>query len=347
MEANCTNLTERILRLTLEIIYLLTGEDNIVVKKTSGDGQNPIMVPLHSLLVPERNHEQKILQVTKKITDLLMREKEQECLEGHKDLYKDVMMENHPPPDGSSNGNPPERCPPPLYSRDSTQEGHTIPHHHQGEEVMGIKIVIKEEEEMYEIDDRLSINEDEMMVTITKEESSLDGSTGGPKGDSGVTQCSPGVSIVTQNVHHKCNHTERSTDRNKSEEYKEKSHTIIPKVQPSLRRADLSPDPYRPEESSPNNLPPFQEKRYTCSECEKSFKKKSKLIEHMRIHTGEKPFSCPECGKSFTQKSLLNRHQRVHTGEKPFSCADCGKCFPSRGNRDKHMRIHTGEKPYS
>ncbi|XP_077323457.1 uncharacterized protein LOC143957181 [Lithobates pipiens] len=35
------------------------------------------------------------------------------------------MMENRPPltsPDGSSNRNPPERCPRPLYSRDSTQE---------------------------------------------------------------------------------------------------------------------------------------------------------------------------------------------------------------------------------
>ncbi|CAI9602084.1 unnamed protein product [Staurois parvus] len=31
------------------------------------------------------------------------------------------------PTDGSINGNPPERCPGPLYSRDSTQEHQEIP----------------------------------------------------------------------------------------------------------------------------------------------------------------------------------------------------------------------------
>ncbi|PIO09662.1 hypothetical protein AB205_0221400, partial [Aquarana catesbeiana] len=46
---------------------------------------------------------------------------------------------------GSSNGNPPERCPRPLYSRDSTQEDHTIPHHHQSGNLRDSKVEIKEE----------------------------------------------------------------------------------------------------------------------------------------------------------------------------------------------------------
>ncbi|PIO12514.1 hypothetical protein AB205_0205940, partial [Aquarana catesbeiana] len=57
----------------------------------------------------------------------------------HKDLYQDTMMES------SSYRSPPERCPRPLYSRDSTQEGHTISHHHQIGNLRGDNIFVKEE----------------------------------------------------------------------------------------------------------------------------------------------------------------------------------------------------------
>ncbi|PIO11408.1 hypothetical protein AB205_0113690, partial [Aquarana catesbeiana] len=73
---------------------------------------------------------------------------ESEFPKGHKDLYQDTMVES------SSYRNPPERCPRPLYSRDSTHEGHTIPHHHQvgnliGDDNIFVKEEFKEEDEEY------------------------------------------------------------------------------------------------------------------------------------------------------------------------------------------------------
>ncbi|XP_077321842.1 uncharacterized protein LOC143955620 isoform X1 [Lithobates pipiens] len=164
MEEDRCHMTEKILNLTLEIIYLLTGESLHPVR--FGDRVTITVSPPHSL-TSERHNIRKILEVTNKIVELLTEEvngagnsgtvstkEEWEYLEGHKDLYKDVMMDNQPPltsPDGSSNGNPPERCPRPLYSRDSTQEGHTIPHHHQSgnlrDSKVDFKIEIKEEDD--------------------------------------------------------------------------------------------------------------------------------------------------------------------------------------------------------
>lgn len=180
------------------------------------------------------------------------------------------------------------------------------------------------------------------------------------KEDNGMVQCSPGASIVTQNINHKRIYMVRSTGHLNSEEPKKKLLTILPKVQPSFHKADNSRDPPNPEEPSPNNLHPSQncentlkknndlvERRYSCFECELSFTKKTEHLRHLRTHTGEKPFSCPECGRAFAEKSNLKRHHRVHTGERPFPCSECGKCFSDKRNRDKHMRVHTGEKPSS
>jgi uncharacterized Zn-finger protein len=48
--------------------------------------------------------------------------------------------------------------------------------------------------------------------------------------------------------------------------------------------------------------------------CRKSFRQKSHLIQHSRIHLDSKPFPCTfqGCGKSFRQRAILSQHERIH-----------------------------------
>ncbi|NXO61209.1 ZSC20 protein, partial [Phainopepla nitens] len=56
-----------------------------------------------------------------------------------------------------------------------------------------------------------------------------------------------------------------------------------------------------------------------------SFRQRSHLIHHQKIHTREQPYKCLKCGKSFSDGSKLIIHQHLHTGEQPYKCGECRK----------------------
>ncbi|XP_044155340.1 gastrula zinc finger protein XlCGF66.1-like [Bufo gargarizans] len=155
-------MAERIINLTLEILFRLTGEDCTVVKKTSseccqdpvsegwGRTLSPIMGPPSQSLIHEEINREKILELTNKMIELLTGEvpircqdvtvyfsmEEWEYVKGHKDLYKDIMMVDHRPliSPVMEVRTTPERCPSPHLPQDNSEEHHYVPQDDQVDE---------------------------------------------------------------------------------------------------------------------------------------------------------------------------------------------------------------------
>ncbi|XP_040177913.1 zinc finger protein OZF-like [Rana temporaria] len=290
----------------------------------------------------------------------------------------------HMDTNGSSNGNPPERCPRPLYS--TQEEDHTIPHHHgtehvepiKCEELKIIKVEFKEEdedEEMLMIGDQQSMEEGEMIMESKPEKSSLPINIDGQYGcntpeehrilssdcnaeDNDNAQYSPEENLVNQITHHTAYYVKRLMDPSNPEDSSDKSHI-------SYTEGSLGHEVVHTMESSligfvvkntlTENGTLFEHQRsrsrsgppFSCSECGKSFTAKRNLLRHKKNHKGERPFPCSECGKCFTVKSNLLTHQRSHTGERPFPCSECGKRFIEKKTLLTHLRSHRSEYPFS
>uniref|UniRef100_A0A8C5WCX4 C2H2-type domain-containing protein n=1 Tax=Leptobrachium leishanense TaxID=445787 RepID=A0A8C5WCX4_9ANUR len=88
-----------------------------------------------------------------------------------------------------------------------------------------------------------------------------------------------------------------------------------------------------------------EEERFSSSACSEKSSAESSL-KHQHIQTEEQPFSCPECGKHFADSIALKKHQGTHKGKKLFKCPECGKCFIKASYLSAHKRSHTGEKPF-
>ncbi|XP_073519201.1 uncharacterized protein [Phyllobates terribilis] len=360
MDFDRDKMAERILHLTLEILFQLTGEDYILVKKTSSERYqvhvskgwerplSPITGPPPHPLIHEDINDRKIVELTYKMIELLTGEvpircqdvtvyfsmEEWEYLEGPKDLYKDVMMEvpqSLTSPDLSSKRTTPERCPRPLLPHDCKQEDPNVPQDHQGEDLTHINTTetyvrgdewCKEEIPTYDYpDDCTRRSEGQLTSSIFKSD------------DLEIPQDTIEVNAITPDIPSSLHSKDLSSDPLK--------HVLSSDSLPTTKENQSHKISHKKE------IAPKTKKPFSCSESGKCFTEKSSLIRHQITHTVEKPFSCSECGKCFSRKSVLVAHKRIHTGEKPFSCSECGKCFFQKAHLDRHQRIHTGEKPFS
>nr|XP_031540344.1 transcription factor IIIA [Vicugna pacos] len=88
----------------------------------------------------------------------------------------------------------------------------------------------------------------------------------------------------------------------------------------------------------------------TCDVCQKTFKRRDYLKQHMKTHAPERDvYRCPRegCGRTYTTVFNLQSHiLSFHEERRPFVCgnAGCGKTFAMKQSLTRHAVVHDPDK---
>ncbi|XP_075698213.1 uncharacterized protein LOC142663444 [Rhinoderma darwinii] len=369
-----SDMTEKILSLTLKIIYLLTGEDYVPIKKSDDDDIPAPLPPSH-----ERKNDEQILDLTNQIIELLTGEGE------HLKEVKDEPMSNAEE-DGNLRVWATLECKeeevPMTINKEVSSQTNSQDDEQEIPPVDGIQC--KEEEIAVDISSGKSklspINQSHQgPVDATQDIADLPVGHGedpsetrntplnivvidagerdprfkeeeeqfpiGPR-SGGSKRISPGL---LRTCHSKTYIEEEEEESNDTET--EEEDDIVSGLKVIVKSEEVETRVKIKEEEAVTDISPGCRKSCCKGETDEEDAAMSAADRKIypinrRLVTAEKPFYCPDCGGFFKHKSSLVLHRRIHSGEKPFLCKQCGKEFIQKANYVRHQRLHTGEKPY-
>ncbi|XP_056375003.1 gastrula zinc finger protein XlCGF57.1-like [Hyla sarda] len=367
MDNGSKHMNDRILSLTLKIMFLLTGEDYTVVKKRYNDqktsGSSPRECGVRSRAkksdkIPTTESNKQILQLTNQIIQLLTGEVPARCQDvavyfsieewdyvgKHRNLYEDITVDDKLSSHVEQQILPLEHKINPLVNPTTIKSPTSddgVSYDLKMESVAANSV--DRDDCMETAQEPLSCSEYDV-IEVKIEDPLSDWNPTSIKSPSSGDLVSPDLNQEAMSADSMDGDDRTGTAQEPlpcSECGKEPLLTPEPEIEVYVMKESIS-DLNAATRKSPtpdDRVPPDLNKQEPRSAAS--------MDHHDRLTTAQEPFYCSECGKCFKFRSRLQAHRLVHTGDKPFSCPECRKCFARKSQLVQHTKIHTGEEQCS